>query len=246
MFRVQIPGVTGAVRTFEIELRPPEVDFAVVDFQAPDPLHPIVKGDWVEMTVVVQNQGPYAGRGTVYLLDAADLVTMYDDSVSLEPGEFKDVEFTWKTLRYPVGAHELLVRVDAEHDTDSDNNQSDRVRVHLLTDRDITVGFGGDIHPAVFAVPRSKADLASVPRYRNEIFVSGVSQTPVNLPAAPAADSPVGVVPGPMRGDHDSTRMYWRWRSAQVSTWECVRYQRDIGESLPRGVVCPRAPALVR
>ena len=43
---------------------------------------------------------------------------MYEQAASLEPGEFREVEFTWKTLRYPVGAYELLARIDAEHDTD--------------------------------------------------------------------------------------------------------------------------------
>ena len=144
VFRVQIPGVAGAARTFEIELRPPEVDFAVVDVKAPDPLHPIVKGDWVEITVVVQNRGPYAGRGKVYLLDAADLDTMYEQSASMEPGETRSVEFTWKTLRYSVGGYELLARVEAEYDADPDNDESDRMPLHLLSDRDITVGFGNE------------------------------------------------------------------------------------------------------
>ena len=246
VIRVQIPGVAGAVRTFEIELRPPEVDFAVVSFHAPDPLHPIVKGDWVEITAVIQNQGPYAGRGTVYLLNGADLDTMYQQSASLEPGEFRDVEFTWKTLRYPVGGYELLSRVDAEYDTDSDNDESDRVHVHLLTDRDITVGFGNNARPAVFAEPTSEADLSSITRYRNDISVVGSRQAPIDRPVAPASGPPMSVSPKPTSGSYDPARMYWRWRSAQLSPWECAEYQRAIGESLPRAVLCPRAPSVVR
>ena len=246
VFRLQIPGVAGAIKTFEIELRPPEVDFAVVDFQTPDPLHPILKGDWVEITVIVQNRGPYAGRGTVHLLNAANLDTMYEQSASLEPGEFREVGFTWKTLRYPVGGYELLVRVDAEHDTDPDNDESVHARVDLLTNRDITVGFGNIARPAVLAEPTSEADLSSIPRYRHDIVVVGNSKTPLGRPAATTPNPPIGVSPKPTSGNHDPARLYWRWRSAQVSPWECARFQRTVGENLPRAVICPRAPALVR
>ena len=246
VFRVQIPGVAGAVKTFEIELRPPEVDFAIVDVKAPDPLHPFVKGDWVEITVVVQNRGPYAGRGKVYLLDAADLDTMYEQSASIEPGELREVEFTWKTLRYPVGEYGLLARVDAEHDTDPDNDESDRMPFHLLNDRDITVGFGNDVRPAVFAETTSKVGLSSMPRYLSDIAVVGNGHTPVDRPIAAASDLSMGVSPQPTSGNYDPARMYWRWRAAQVSTWECARYQQAIGENLPRAIVCPKAPALVR
>ena len=86
VFRAQIPGRAGAIREFEIELRPPEVDFAVVEIYPPDPLRPIVKGDWVQITAVVRNLGPYAGRGIVTLLNEADADTMYEKSASLEPG----------------------------------------------------------------------------------------------------------------------------------------------------------------
>ena len=246
VFRVQIPGMGGTVRTFEIELRPPEVDFAIAGFEAPDPLHPIVKGDWVEMTVVVQNQGPYAGRGTVYLLNSASLDTMYEQGASLEPGESREVEFTWKTLRYPVGGYELLARVDAEYDTDPDNDESDRVHVHLLTDRDITVGFGNNVRPAIFSESTSGADLSSIPRYRNDIMVVSGGKILIDLPASPALGSPMGVSPKPTGGSYDPARMYWQWRSAQLSPWECARYQGTIGESLPRAVLCPRAPSMVR
>ena len=246
LFRVQIPGVAGAARTFEIELRPPEVDFAVADFRTPDPLHPIVKGDWVEITVIVQNQGPYAGRGTVYLLNGDNPDAMYEQSASLEPGEFREVEFTWKTLRYPVGEYDLTVRVEAEHDADPDNDESDPARVRLLTDRDITVGFGNVARPAVFAEPISEVGLLSIPRYHNDISVVGNSHTPVDRPIAAASDLSMGVSPEPAGRNSDPVRMYWRWRSAQISQWECARYQRAIGESLPRAVMCPKAPALVR
>ena len=246
VFRVQIPGVGGAFRTFEIELRPPEVDFAVVSFRTPDPLHPIVKGDWVEITVGLQNQGPYAGRGTVYLLNGANPDAMYEQAASLEPGEFREVEFTWKTLRYPVGEYDLLVWVDAEHDADPGNDHSDPARVRLLTNRDITVGFGNVARPAVFAEATSEAALRAAPWYSNDIQIAGVDRFPIDRTMGPASGPPMGVSPKPTGGDYDPARMYWRWRSAQVSPWECARYQQAIGKSLPRAVVCPKAPALVR
>ena len=246
LFRVQIPGVAGAARTFEIELRPPEVDFAVAYFRTPDPLHPIVKGDWVEITVIVQNQGPYAGRGTVYLLNGDNPDAMYEQSASLEPGEFREVEFTWKTLRYPAGQYDLTVRVEAEHDADPDNDESDPARVRLLTDRDITVGFGNVARPAVFAEPTSAAALRAAPWYSNDIQIVGVNRFPIDRLMNPVSDSPIGVSPKPTGGSYDPARLYWRWRSAQLSPWECARYQKTIGESLPRAVMCPKAPALVR
>ena len=249
VFRVRIPGVAGAVRTFEIELRPPEVDFAVVDLQAPDPLHPIVKGDWLEMTVVVQNQGPYAGRGTVYLLNSADPDPMYEHSVSLEPSEIKDIQFTWKTLRYPIGEYDLSIRVEAEYDTDPDNDRSDLVPVHLLTNLDITVGFGDDALPDIFAGGMIEARLNLAPGYPNEIrFISDAidPKLPTNDLTAPPTASLMGVEPKPLDGRHDPARLYWQWRSAQFSPWECARYQQTVGESLPRAVLCPGAPSMVR
>jgi len=246
VFRVQIPGVPGAVREFEIELLPPAVDFAVIDFETPDPLHPIVKGDWVEIAVVIRNQGQYAGRGTVYLLNVPDLDTMYSQSASLEPGESRELQFIWKTLRYPVGEYELLARVDAEHDIDTENDRSDHARVRLLTDRDITVGFGNKARPAVFAGPISEATLSAIARYRHDIVIVGNSQGEFGRPVATPSNPPVGVSPKPTGGNYDPARMYWQWRAAQKSPWECARYQRTVGESLPRTILCPKAPALVR
>ena len=246
VFRAQIPGVAGAIREFEIELRPPEVDFAVVEIYPPDPLRPIVKGDWVQITAVVRNLGPYAGRGVVTLLNEADADTMYEKSASLEPGESRDVEFTWKTLRYPVGGYDLLVRVDAEYDTEPSNDVSDPMQVRLLTDRDITVGFGNNVRPAVFAEPTSEAVLRAAPWYPNDIQIAGVDRFMIAPPMSPASESSIGVAPKPMSGKYDPSRMYWQWRSAQISPWECARFQQTVGESLPRAVVCPHAPALVR
>ena len=246
VFRAQIPGVAGAIREFEIELRPPEVDFAVVEIYPPDPLRPIVRGDWVQITAVVRNLGPYAGRGVVTLLNEADADTMYEKSASLEPGESRDVEFTWKTLRYPVGGYDLLVRVDAEYDTEPNNDVSDPMQVRLLTDRDITVGFGNNVRPGVFAEPTSEAVLRAAPWYPNDIQIAGVDRFMIDPPMSPASESSIGVAPKPMAGKYDPSRMYWQWRSAQISPWECARFQQTVGESLPRAVVCPHAPALVR
>ena len=246
IFRVVIVGMAGAVRDFVIELLPPTADFAVVDFQPPDALYPIVKGDWVQITAMVRNLGPYASRGTVTLLDETDRDTMYEQSVSLEPGEFKDVEFIWKTLRYPVGKYDLMVRVDTEYDTDPDNDYSDPVQVRLLTDRDITVGFGDGAQPAVFADRTSRTILRATPQYSDAIQVTGGVQSPVDGLISPATESQMGVAPRPMGGKYDPARMYWQWRSAQISAWECARYQKVVEESQPRPILCPEAGALVR
>ena len=145
-----------------------------------------------------------------------------------------------------MGGYELLARVDAEHDTNPSNDRSDRAPVHLLTDRDITVGFGSAVRPAVFAEPTSKVGLSSMPRYRNDISVVGNRHAPVDRPIAAASDLSTGVSPQPADRNSDPVRMYWRWRSAQKSPWECARLQQTVGESLPRATLCPKAPALVR
>ena len=156
------------------------------------------------------------------------------------------MEFTWKTLRYPVGGYDLLVRVDAEYDTEPSNDVSDPMQVRLLTDRDITVGFGNNVRPAVFAEPTSEAVLRAAPWYPNDIQIAGVDRFMIDPPMRPASESSIGVAPKPMAGKYDPSRMYWQWRSAQISPWECARFQQTVGESLPRVVVCPKAPALVR
>ena len=246
VFRVQIIGVAGAVRNFAIELLPPAVDFAVVDFLPPEPLRPTVKGDWVHITAVVQNLGPYAGRGVVVLLDNANHDPMYEQSASLEPGEARNVEFTWKTLRYPVGEYDLLVRIDAEFDTNSNNDHSDPARVHLLTERDITVGFGNDIQPAVFGEPIGEAAMRSASIYPSEIQVTSEAQLPVDNLISPVSDSPMGVPPRPTSSKYHPAEVYWLWRAAQISPWECARFQQLTGISQPRVVICPQAAVLVR
>ena len=247
VFRAQIPGVAGAVRTFEIELRPPEVDFAVAGFQTPDPLRPIVKGDWVELTVVVQNQGPYAGRGIVYLLNAANHDTMYEQSVSLEPGESRDVEFTWKTLRYAVGDYELRAVVSAEYDAEPDNNRSPSLAISLLTDRDITVGFGNRVQPASIAGAVFDPHVQAPANYPDRIILldGGTASASAAL-AGVAAIGQLNAAPMPADGGLHPAAAYWLWRAAQISPWQCARLQRVIGSSLPRAALCPGAPALVR
>ena len=246
LFRVQIIGVVGAVRDFAIELLPPAVDFAVVDFLPPEPLRPTVKGDWVHITAVVQNLGPHAGRGVVVLLDNVNHDPMYEKSVSLEPGEFKNVEFTWKTLRYPVGEYDLLVRIDAEFDTNSNNDHSNPARVHLLTARDITVGFGNDIQPAVFGEPTGEAAMRSASIYPSEIQVTSEAQLPVDNLISPVSYSPMRVPPRPTSSKYHPARVYWLWRAAQISPWKCARFQQLTGTSQPRAVICPQAATLVR
>ena len=137
-FRVEIPG---ASRTFNIALLPPKVDFVVQEIYPPSPAHPIVKGDWVEVAAFVRNAGQYAGRATVTLRNLTHRRVMYRQNVSLAAGEGRVVEFTWKTLRYDVGVHELRVEATTSYDVDTSNNYSESAWAEILTNRDITLGF---------------------------------------------------------------------------------------------------------
>ena len=143
MFRVES---AGGAETFSIELLPPTVDFQVAAIYPPSAWHPVVKGDWVEVAAFVRNIGKYKGTATISLWNLTHDHPMYEDSVSLEPGESDVVEFTWKTLRYAVGKHLLRAKAEAEYDTDRSNDHSDSAAVNVIPSSDILIGFPGD-HP---------------------------------------------------------------------------------------------------
>ena len=130
-------------KVFFIELLPPTVDFVVGEIYPPNPSHPIVKGDWTEVAALVSNIGRYEGRARVSLRDLTEGRVMYDQNVALGPDESRVVEFTWKTLRYDVGGHWLRVEAEAKYDADTSNNYSEQAWAEILTNRDITLGFGG-------------------------------------------------------------------------------------------------------
>lgn len=145
-------------RDFIVELLPPSVDFTVTDLSTPDRMHPVVRGDWVQVSAQVQNMGPHAGRSEIVLQDATHQKAMYRRSITLEPGGADTVEFTWKTLRYNPGDYLLQAAAEAENDLNPQNNVSNVGPVTVLTNRDITLGFGSDSPPTgsagVLARPR--------------------------------------------------------------------------------------------
>ena len=154
-FRVEAP--TAETKVFTAALLPPTVDFTVVELYPVSPGYPIVKGDWVEVATFVRNAGPESGRARIILRDLTERRSMYGANVSLAPGETRIVAFTWKTLRYELGEHRLQAMAEASHDASADNDHSDVVTATILTNRDITIGFGG-------VIPEQVAGAMSAPR----------------------------------------------------------------------------------
>ena len=103
-----------------------------------------MKGDWVEVAAFVRNVGEHGGRAEISLRNLTHHQVMYRRNVSLAAGEGRVVEFTWKTLRYDVGVHELRVEAATSYDVDTSNNYSESAWAEILTNRDITLGFGGN------------------------------------------------------------------------------------------------------
>ena len=162
--------------TFSIELLPPTVDFEVVEIYAPNPAYPIVKGDWAEVAAFVRNNGQYGGRATISLWNTTHDRLMYEDSISLEAGESGVVEFTWKTLRYELGEHMLQIEAEAQYDIDPTNNRSDTAPAEILTNRNITVGFGGRDYIPTAPGPIKEPRLGLYGEYPSNIFaLNGVT-----------------------------------------------------------------------
>ena len=243
-FRVELGSL--ATQSFTVELLPPAVDFAVVELYPRNlSSRPVVKGDWVEVAAFVRNLGPYAGRATIKLRDLTHRETMYRRSIALGPGESRVVEFTWKTLRYAVGEHQLQAIADAQYDANRSNDNSDTASVTILTNRDITVGFGtGDL-------PDTTADATSVPTlrttavYLDEIFVLGSGLTTAGRVTLVPPSAQVGTQPQRIDDADNPDAIHRLWQSAQISATDCVRLQSLLGRNQPRGVLCPNAPALI-
>ena len=141
VFRVEAPGSEW---TFAVPLAAPMSDFNVVETYAPDPDMPSVRGDWVEVSALVSNAGPQAGRATVSLSDAARGETMYRENLDLDAYEMRTVRFTWKTLRYEPGIYNLQVAAEGANDTNRDNDVAEVGPITVLDDGNIAVGYGGD------------------------------------------------------------------------------------------------------
>ena len=224
---------------FTIPLLPPTVDFTVSELLTPGAAEPIVKGDWVEVTALVSNLGPYAGSGKVTLLDRMGERIMYRKRVSLEPGESRTVAFTWKTLRYEVGEYLLQVTADSEHDVERSNDGSDTVGLSILTHRHITVGFESSEPESIVHGSPAKAGIRSGPAYPRDIVAYDSGTMAASAVAHPVTETGFGVPP-------QATELERLRREAQGSAVRCMEYQRQTGASQPRAALCPVAPPLVR
>ena len=167
-FRVETPNGS---RVFFVELLPPAVDFAVVDVYPPHPSYPIVKGDWAEVAAFVRNLGEYDGRATILLADTKRQQVMYRQSVSLEAGESREVVFTWKTLRYEPGEYQLQAWAEARYDTDRSNNYSNTADATILSNRDVTVGFGDTYPGEQLQGGNAKPRIRTAGRYSDGVIV---------------------------------------------------------------------------
>ena len=171
-FRVEVPG---AERTFTVALSAPMVDFRVVEVYGPSPDAPIVQGDSIDVSALVTNAGPQAGRATVLLRDAQRNRVMQSESVALQAHESEVVEFTWKTARYDLGTYHLQVAVDAANDTNRGNDVSDLGVATIVDDRDTTIGYGGSSPDAQFLGRLTQPDLPTTPNFS----IQAISWTPV-------------------------------------------------------------------
>ena len=170
-FRVE---VQGAERTFTVALSAPMVDFRVVETHRPSPDAPIVQGDSIDVSALVTNAGPQAGRATVLLRDAQRNRVMQSESVALQAHESQVVDFTWKTARYDLGTYRLQIMVDAANDTNRGNDVSDLGVATVVDDRDITIGYGGSSPDALFLGRLAQPDLPSGPNFS----IESISWTP--------------------------------------------------------------------
>lgn len=241
----QVEGI-GLNRTFKIELHPPTVDFAVSAIYPPHPEFPIAKGDWVEVAAFIRNLGTHDGRAKVSLRDVSRHNGMYNQSVSLKAGESRIVEFTWKTLRYDAGDYWLIVDAQADHDTDPTNNHSEPAWAQILTNRDITLGFGGQ-HPRLsVAQGSSKPRLRVEARYPSELDVWDSSHATISDLRLPRISTPFRPAPAAMPNKPSAVPDADPAPLTTTSPFLGAVQQRRTGDLHPRSLLCPGAPALVR
>ncbi len=237
---------------FEVTLLPPRVDFVVQTIAIPDIGRPYVQGEWIPVVALVRNLGPSRGRGTLTLQDLTYQADLYDRSVTLQPDESRWVEFTWKSLRYQTGEHQLRVKVDTDYDLVSDNDRSEAATVEILSNRDIIVGFG-DNHPAAIILAESKQpNIQSTVRPLERIVgLDNAASNDFTLAAPPfgASVSATDQANGGMDFGNDFAgiiAMYQLRQAAVVSAHHCAELQRLLSNSQPRVVLCPGAPPLLQ
>ena len=241
-FRVES---ANGVETFSIELLAPTVDFEVVAIYPPNPTYPIVKGDWAEVAAFVRNAGEYDGRGTISLWNLTNDRLMYEDRISLEAGESGVVEFTWKTLRYEIGEHVLQVEADAEYDVDPSNNHSDTAVAEIITNRDITVGYGGNAQvPTAGRKPKEPRLGLNEAQARNIMALNGTpmesGESRLLLLASADGVAPASDQPNTERSSILGTGWF------RLTPALCAEIQRWTAGLLDLGPECPGVWALVR
>ena len=245
-FRVEIGTDPPTSHRFTVELLRPVADFTVVDIYPPPASYPVVKGDWVEVAAFVRNLGPHAGRATIDLYNETHRKTMYSKSVSLKPGESRVVEFTWKTLRYDEGEHRIRAQSQASYDSNTANNRSPAATVSVLNNRDVTFGFGNNVIPDAIAGAIAKPSVRAAARYPDAILITDAGAPQTGGLGQPAPGVRFGVAPGQRAEPGAAAPVSGPGWSAPTSAAECARLQARVGESQPRAVLCPNAPALVR
>ena len=261
IFRVAIQAQNGSgpvvsARTFAVELLPPEVDFAVLEFSPPDADTPLERGEWVDIQVKLRNLGRYAGRGSILLNDLTADKTLYSRDVSLDPGESRVVTFVWKTLRHTLGEHRLQVNVNADYDGNHLNDTSDTITVFVFTDRSITLGVGANV-PLDYIIGEV-SEPALITAAGGEATIALLSPNPIatgtlNGPDGFGSFVPVGVsnaeqLPVVSLTDR-AERMITVYRLSQLARMEphaCARFQHALGHVEPRAMICPQTPTLVR
>ena len=261
IFRVAIQAQNGSgpvvsARTFTVELLPPEVDFAVLEFFPPDADPPLERGEWVDIQVKLQNLGRYAGRGSILLNDLTADKPLYSRDISLHPGESRVVTFVWKTLRHSLGEHRLQVIVNADYDGNHLNDTSDTITVFVFTDHSITLGVGANL-PLDYIIGEVN-EPALITAAGGEATIALLSPNPIatgtlNGPDGFGSFVPVGisnsayspVVSLTNRAELMIT-VYRLSQLARMDSHACAKFQHALGHVEPRAMICPQTPTLVR
>ena len=259
-FRVIIPSESPgdpplASQVFNLVLLAPLADFAVENITVPDIGRPFVQGEWIPIAALVRNLGPSQGRGTLTLEDATDathLAEMYQRSITLEPGESRRVEFTWKSLRYDPGVRHLRIVADGDYDPTHHNNRTQLATVALLPNQDIIIGFGDDSADALVFKDASPPALQTTGDALDRIVALSAASYQAQTFAAPELGSPILAAHVAVAGRNfaDTAQvvlaMHRLHQAAYQSAHHCSDLQRRLDNSHPRAVLCPAAPALLR
>ena len=259
-FRVAIQARNGSgpvvsARTFTVELLPPEVDFAVLEFFPPDTDTPLERGQWVDITVKLQNLGRHAGRGSILLNDLTADKTLYSRDISLDPGESRVVTFVWKTLRHAIGEHRLQVIANANYDGNHLNDTSDTITVFVFSDRSITLVVGANV-PLDYIIGEA-SEPTLITGAGEEATIALLSANPIAAGTLTGPDGFGSFVPVEVSNAEDlpvisltnrverTITVYRLSRLARMEPHACARFQHALGHAEPSAVICPETPTLV-